>query len=100
MDENGKPNFDIISIIGYRTPFANLENYSIYPLYNETITIQTKNGIISAQSLYSDPRLGFSTELPSVEYSFTTASGEFVGSKILTIYFDNINKTRRVEITG
>jgi len=100
MDENSVPNNDVISFIGYRTPANNLGKYSIYSLYNETVTIQTANGYISAGSIYNDGGTGFATEKPFVEYAVSAASGEFVGSKIVTIFFNNVNKTRVVKITG
>jgi hypothetical protein len=62
MDENSVPNNDVISFTGYRTPAAtNLGKYSIYSLYNETVTIQTANGYISAGSIYNDGGTGFAT---------------------------------------
>ena len=101
MDENSIPNNDVICFIGYRTPAANnLGKYSIYSLYNETVTIQTANGYISAGSIYNDGGTGFATEKPFVEYAVSAASGEFVGSKIITIFFNNDNLTRIVKITG
>jgi len=100
MDVNGVPNNDVICFIGYRTPSTALGVYSIYSLYNETTIIQTETGYISAAAIYNDGGTGFATEKPFVEYAVSAATGEFVGSKIVTIFFDNINKTRRVEITG
>lgn len=100
MDANGIVNKDVICFIGFRTPATDLGVYSIYSLYNETTTIQTETGYISAAAIYNDGGTGFATEKPFVEYAVTAASGEFVGAKILTIFFDNVNKTRRVEITG
>jgi hypothetical protein len=100
MDVNGVPNKDVICFIGYRTPATDLEQYTIYSLYNETLTIQTPNGLISALAIYNDGGTGFITEVPFIEYAVSSASGEFVGSKIVTIFFNNINKTRIVEIYG
>jgi hypothetical protein len=100
MDVNGVPNNDIICFIGYRTPSTALGIYSIYSLYNETTIIQTETGYISAAAIYNDGGTGFATEKPFVEYAVSTASGEFIGAKILTIFFNNINKTRVVKITG
>jgi hypothetical protein len=54
--------------------------------------------VISAGAIYNDGGCGFATEKPFVEYTVSAASGEFVGAKIVIIYFDNVNKTRRVEI--
>ena len=100
MDINGVPNNDVISFIGYRTPATALGIYTIYSLYNETTIIQTATGYISASAIYNDDGTGFATEKPFVEYSVSAASGEFVGAKILTIFFNNINKTRVVQIFG
>jgi hypothetical protein len=100
MDANGVPNKDVICFIGYRTPQTTLGAYSIYSLYNETTIIQTTTGYISAAAIYNDGGTGFATEKPFVEYAVSAATGEFVGAKIITIFFDNVNKTRRVEITG
>lgn len=99
MDSNGVPNKDIICFIGYRTPATELGIYSIYSLYNETTIIQTETGYISSAAIYNDGGTGFATERPFVEYAVTAATGEFVGAKILTIFFDNVNKTRVVKIT-
>ena len=99
MDANGKANKDVISSIGYRTDGNNnLGEYSIYPLFNETLNIQTKTGFISAVAVYSDSGSGFISETPYTQYAVSATSGEFVGGKIVTIYFDNVNRTRRVEI--
>jgi len=96
MNSNGVPNKDIICFIGYRTPATEL---GIYSLYNETTIIQTETGYISSAAIYNDGGTGFATERPFVEYAVTGATGEFVGAKILTIFFDNVNKTRVVKIT-
>ena len=100
MNENGEPNNDVICFIGYRTPSTDLGVYSIYSLYNETTIIQTETGYISAAAIYNDGGSGFATELDHVEYAVTAATGEFVGAQILTIYFDNVKKTRIVKITS
>jgi len=100
MDENQVPNKDVICFIGYRTPATALGDYSIYSLYNETTIIQTATGYISASAIYNDGGTGFATEKPFVEYAVSAASGEFVGAKILTIFINNIQKTRVVEIRG
>jgi hypothetical protein len=100
MDENKVPNKDVISFIGYRTPATALGVYSIYSLYNETVIIQTETGYISAAAIYNDGGTGFATEKPFVEYAVSAATGEFVGAKIITIFFNNVNFTRIVEITG
>jgi hypothetical protein len=101
MDANGIPNKDIICFIGYRTPATEIpDGYSIYSLYNETAIVQTEKGYISSAAIYNDGGTGFATEKPFVEYAVTGATGEFTGAKILTIFFDNINKTRVVKITG
>ena len=100
MNENGIPNKDIISFTGYRTPATNLGDYSIYSLYNETLTIQTKTGLISATAIYNDDGTSFETMMPFVEYAVTAASGEFDGAKIVTLFLNNIKKTRIVKIYG
>jgi hypothetical protein len=100
MDQNGVPNNDVICFIGYRTPEKDLGVYSIYSLYNETTIIQTKTGYISAAAIYNDGGTGFASEKEFVEYAVTAATGEFDGAKILTIFFNNVNKTRVVKITG
>jgi len=92
MDENGVPNKDILSFTGYRTPATNLGDYSIYSLYNETLTIQTKTGLISATAIYNDGGTSTATEKQFIEYAVTGASGEFVGAQIVTIFFNNIKK--------
>ena len=99
MDANGNPNKDVISFVGYRTlADNNLGVYSIYSLFNETLNIQTKTGFVNATAIYNDTGSTVITELPYVQYAVSAASGPFVGAQIVTIYFDNVNKTRRVEI--
>jgi hypothetical protein len=99
MNANGVRNNDIITFVNYRTPEVNsLEEYSIYALLYETLTIQTSTGLISASATYADTGSDPNTQVPYVQYAVSAASGPFVSAKIVTIYFDNINKTRRVEI--
>jgi hypothetical protein len=101
MDASGNPNNDVISFVGYRTlPDNNLGVYSIYQLFNETLNIQTKTGFINATAIYNDEGTGSVTTIPYVQYAVSATSGEFEGAKIVTIFFDNVNKTRRVEIYG
>ena len=38
-------------------------------------------------TIYNDGGTGFSTEKPFVEYAVSAATGEFVGAKIITIFF-------------
>ena len=99
MDANGVRNNDIITFVNYRTPEVNtLGEYSIYALFYEILQIQTSTGLISASATYADSGSSSITQLPYVQYAVSAASGPFVGAKIVTIYFDNINRTRRVEI--
>lgn len=98
-DASYNANNDVMSFVGYRTAAKVVpEGFSIYPLYNETLNIQTKTGIVSAVAVYADVGSGLETSVPSVQYGVTCAQGEFVGAQIVTVYFDNVNKTRRVEI--
>jgi hypothetical protein len=98
-DASYNANKDVMSFVGYRTAAKEIPGgFSIYPIYNETLNIQTKNGIISAVAVYADVGSGLQTTFPLVQYAVTSAQGEFVGAQIVTIYFNNVNKTRRVEI--
>jgi hypothetical protein len=98
-DANYKANKDVMSFVGYRTAAKVVpEGFSIYPIYNETLNIQTPTGIVSAVAVYADVGTGLETSVPSVEYAVTSAQGEFVGAQIVTIFFNNVDKTRKVEI--
>ena len=98
-DASYNANKDVLSAVGYRTAAKEIPGgFSIFPIYNETINIQTKNGIVSAVAVYADVGSGLQTTVPSVQYAVTSAQGEFVGAQIVTIYFNNVNKTRIVQI--
>lgn len=90
---------DIITFEGIRTPgdkSLNLPN-----LYNERVNIISKSyqeNFIEGVANYIDPGLGFETEIESITYNVTTATGKFEGYTKITIYIDNTNKTRIVEI--
>ena len=99
MTKDKVPNKDIIQFNGIRTPEKIIpDGYSIYSLYNETFTIQTKTGIIQGTAIYNDPGLGFESQVKKIEYGVTSATGEFTGATITTIFIDNVNFTRRVLI--
>ena len=99
-NEDGTRNNDIITFLIFRTPEVKL--LEMLPLLNETVSIQTKNGFISAQAIYVDygenPDQAL-TNLPFVEYAVGANSGEFANAKILTIFFNNLTYTRKVVIT-
>ena len=53
-----------------------------------------------AKAIYSDNGKTSITEgIPFLQYAVCGTSGEFNDAKIMTIFFNNINFTRRVEIT-
>lgn len=89
---------DIITIDGVRTP----GNGNIPNLYNETITIISEpyvKNYITASANYIDIGEGFETILPDMTYNVESAIGKFKGYKKLKIIFNNVNKTRIVEIS-
>jgi len=55
--------------------------------YNETITLQTKNGMVVASQTYNDSGDSFETTLNFVEYMVHNATGIFRGKKWLRIDF-------------
>ena len=98
MNEDGTPNYEsVINFLGFRTPAD--ASVGLLPLYNETVTIQTKTGNITGTAIYVDNGEGFVSQTPVIEYAVGSNSGEFAGAKILTIFIDNINYTRKVVIT-
>jgi hypothetical protein len=98
-DASYNANTDVMSFVGYRTKSKEIPGgFSIFPIYNETLNIQTKNGIVSAVAVYADVGSGLQTTVPLVQYAVTSAQGEFVGAQIVQINFNNVNKTRIVQI--
>lgn len=86
-----------LTFVGYRIPitqpsvsrFANAQ-------YNETITMQTPEGTLSATATYSDAGSGFETTNASQSYTVTNGIGKYAYAKFITIIFDNLNRRRQV----
>ena len=96
-DKNGIKTNNIISIFGIFTPEDKLAG--LLPLLNETVTIQTPNGLVNGQAIYVDNAPDGTTTVKNVQYAVGANSGEFAGAKIITIHFDNINYKREVVVT-
>lgn len=107
-NEKYEPNDDIIYFYGSETRETSWQNVPhIYDVYNESVVIR-KNfsnyeddySIIIGESMYNNGGTGSSTTmLDIVTYYVTTSSGIFYGFKKITIFFDNINQVRQIEIT-
>lgn len=107
------PTKDIIYFEGYRSEKDN--KTKLPALYHETVCIisptdlkttnieyQKKNSanFIEAVSNYVDEGITFVTEVPFLNYTVIGAGGIYEGYKNIKITFNNINKTRIVEITA
>jgi len=107
-----QPTNDILYFEGYRSR-KNIKTM-LPALYHETVCIISphqsgknlqyqKNesaDFIEATSNYVDEGTGFATETPFINYTVTGAGGKYEGYKNINIRFNNINKTRIVEITA
>ena len=99
MTKDGTPNDDTIYFYGATTPGKKIEDgWSLPSLFSENLTIRTKTGSISANAVYENPATDYITQTSKVEFTVTGAIGEFEGAKSLTIFYDNTNYTRRIEI--
>ena len=86
-----------ITFVGYRlkvNPPFNVAKYC------ETVTLQTKDGMLVASLTYDDKGDGFATTVDSLEYMIHNGTKSFDGKKIMKINFDNKStpKTRIIEI--
>lgn len=103
------PNDNMISFFGSETAQTNLQNIPfLYDVYNETVIIRLNwsdqssddYSLIIGESMYNNGGTGDNmTILDIVAYYVTTASGVFYGYKKVTIFYDNKNQVRTVEIT-
>lgn len=95
-DDNYNYSDGQITFVGYRlkaaAPFKNAK-------YNETITLQTKHGMLVASQTYDDSGTGFETTLDFVDYVIHTGTGRFKCKNKIRILFNNNNnghKTRKI----
>jgi hypothetical protein len=101
-------NDDMITFFGSETPQTKYQNVPfIYDAYNENVMIRLNwsnqnvddYSLIIGESLYNNGGTGENTTvLDIVTYYVTVASGVFYGYKKITIYFDNVNMVRKIEI--
>lgn len=108
-NEKYEPNDDIIYFYGSETRETDWQNVPyIYDVYNENVAIRTNfsdqekdnYNLIVAESMYNNGGTGGNTTMLNVvTYYVTTASGIFYGFKNLTIFYDNVNQVRKIEIT-
>ena len=85
-----------ITFVGYRIPAQDL---FVHAQYNETITLQTSDGMLSATTTYPDSGGGFNTTVDKVQYMILNGTGKYKQSTLLTIHFDNTLNRRRIVIT-
>jgi len=86
-----------ITFVGYRLKAKKPFNVA---KYNETATLQTKDGMVVASLTYDDKGDGFATTVDSLDYMIHNGTESFAGKKIMRITFDNksIPKKRMIEI--
>ena len=90
-------NKDIVSFIGY----INSGNDSVPSVYYEIISIilnDDKHSTIQAVSSYLDSGEGPVSTIDSTTYTVTAANGVFFGCKKINVRFNNVDRTRVVNI--
>lgn len=94
--------FTLITFVGYRIVPDPIDKKSkiVSPLYNETITLENKNGMLSAVATYVDSGDGFKTTNLSQTYMVLNGTDKYAYAKTITIYFNNIAGTRRIEVNS
>jgi hypothetical protein len=98
-DENGQPNKNIISYIGYR--ISGNSALLIPPLYYETLIILSENNdYLQAAAVYPDTGTGAITTVPFVDFPVNGGLGIFSNAINVRVFYDNINLKRRVFITN
>lgn len=85
-----------LTFVGYRIPAQQLFKHA---QYNETITLQTSVGMLTATTTYTDSGDGFNTTVDKVQYMILNGTGIYKKSTMLTIHFNNTLKRRRIVIT-
>lgn len=89
----------LITFVGYRiVPKANSTIKT--PLYNETITIQNENGMLSAVATYTDEGTTFVTQKDSQTYMVLNGTDKYAYAKTITIFFNNVAGTRRIIVNS
>jgi len=86
----------LITFIGYRIVPVN-GNIST-SLYNETITLQNRNGMLSAVATYTDSGDSFATNKISQTYMVLNGTDKYAYAKTITIFFNNENGTRIINV--
>lgn len=96
LRDNNKYTSDKISFLGYRVkagaPFT-------VGQYNETVTLQTTQGMVVASTTYADPGSGLATEIKRVHYMIHNGTGIFKNKTWLTIDFNNTSVPAKRVIT-
>jgi len=90
----------LITFVGYRIVPTNVSSKITDPQYNETITIQNNNGILSAVATYSDTGNSFVTQKVSQTYMVLNGTDKYAYAKTITIYFDNLLGRRRIIVNS
>jgi len=91
----------LITFVGYRIKNDNKEISKIEtPFYNETITIQNNNGMLSAVATYTDKGNSFVTEKNFQTYMVLNGTDKYAYAKTITIYFNNIAGTRIIYVNS
>lgn len=86
-----------LTFVGYRIPITNPSVSQFDSAqYNETITMQTTQGTLTATATYSDAGSGFETTKASQSYMVNNGIGKYAYAKFITILFDNTLHRRQV----
>ena len=86
-----------LTFVGYRIPISSsIKSQFSSAQYNETITIQTSEGSLTATATYSDSGSGFETSGTSQTYMVNNGIGKYAYAKFITILFDNDLNRRQV----
>jgi len=86
-----------VTFVGYRIPMPAVNTTGFTSAqYNETITLQTAFGNLSAVATYSDSGTTFETDKPFQDYMVLNGIGKYAYAKSIRIIFDNILRRRQV----
>jgi hypothetical protein len=84
----------LITFVGYRIGGPQITQ----KIYNETITLQNENGMLTATATYNDEGNTFQTTVSSQSYMVQNGTDKYAYAKTITITFDNSLNRREVKI--
>lgn len=90
----------LITFVGYRIVPQRPLSKIVVPLYNETITLENDNGMLSAVATYEDGGDSFETTTNFQTYMVLNGTGKYAYAKTITIYFNKIARTRIIHVNS